>query len=153
MGTHSLIIMRVQKVDETYQIWSVLYQQYDGYVEEGVGKKLFYFLYNMKIVNGIRITHKTDKNDKIANGAGDLFAQIIGYFKKKVGGAYLCSPDPEDGQLEEYNYYVDVKDDYSINITVKDSEAISMFSGTVEEALEFYKIPLDGTEDVPIYKI
>lgn len=97
MGTHSLIIMREQREDGTFVIYAVLYQQYDGY-PDGVGKDLLNFLNVMNIVNGFG---RHDVGHKVANGSGDLFAQIIGLFKKEVGGAYLHAPTDED--LEEWN--------------------------------------------------
>ena len=116
MGTHSLIIMRVKQDDETYRVWSVLYQQFDGYVQ-GVGLDLVTFLRDMKIVNGFDPYHK----DKQANGPGCLFAQIISHFKKDVGGAYL--EDPTDIELAEYNYYVDVSN-MTINVKLQYGETV-----------------------------
>jgi len=140
MGTHSLIIMRVQSSDGTYLIWAVLYQHWDGFID-GVGKQLFNFLYNMRLTNGISLNNK-DK--KTANGAGDLFAQIIGYFKKGVGDAYLREPNDDD--LEEYNYYVNVTKDDNIELTIVNSDDEVLFKGTSEEALKHFEL-LDNNDE------
>lgn len=147
MGTHSLIIMRVKNPNGTYIIYAVLYQQYDGSPEGvGVGSKLFNFLNNMKIVNGIRSSYA---DQKVANGAGDLFAQIVGLFKTQVGGVYLA--EPIDEELEEYNYYVTVDENNKILISVTSSEREVVFSGTAEEMLTFFE--LDEDESGIPYKV
>ena len=96
MGTHSLIIMRVKREDGIYDVYCVLYHQYDGYFCGGIGQRLLEFLNDMKLTCGIEynliLLHKIgscmiqssisrDLNQKNANGAGDLFAQIIVHLK------------------------------------------------------------------------
>lgn len=146
MGTRSLIIMRVKKTNGTYIIYAVLYQQYDG-SPEGVGSKLFNFLNNMKVVNGIRSSYA---NQKVANGAGDLFAQIIGIFKDQVGDAYLCESIDED--LQEYNYYVTVDENKEISVSVTSGGREVLFSGNADEMLTFFKLDEDESGDIP-YKV
>lgn len=126
MGTHSYIIMRV-KHGEKWEIYCKLYQQYDGY-PKGVGMDLLNFLVVKKLVNGF---NNRDQNQ--ANGAGCLFAQIISHFKHGVGGAYICNPNDDD--LEYYNYYVDV-DETALSITFSIND---VFTGTCQEAIEFIK--------------
>lgn len=130
MGTRSLIIMRVQNRDGTYRIWCVIYQQFDGYVD-GVGTRLINFLSKVRMVNGIPMGKDTTN---MANGAGCLFAQIITHFKAGVGGCYISIPDEED--LEEYNYYVDVSTDNNLSLIIKHHDEV-LFSGVMEEALHF----------------
>ena len=76
MGTHSLIIMRVKREDGIYDVYCVLYHQWDGYFYGGIGQRLLEFLNGMKLTCGIECLSR-DLNQKNANGAGDLFAQII----------------------------------------------------------------------------
>src|SRR5579864_2968370 len=103
MGTRCLIIMRVKNGDN-YVVFCVLYKQFDGYLS-GAGFTLLKFLSGIKMVNGIPL--RVDRTT-IANGAGDLFARIIAFFKdpNQAGDVYLM--EPRDDELEEYNYFVDV---------------------------------------------
>ena len=129
MGTHSYIIMRV-KHGETWVVYCKLYQQYDGY-PEGVGMDLLNFLVVKKLVNGFG----DDPNQ--ANGAGCLFAQIVAKFKNGVGGAYITNPN--DNDLEYFNYYVDVdEDNRTIRFSIND-----VFSGTCQEAIDHIKSKSD----------
>lgn len=124
MGTRSI----VQFQENGEPIVSV-YQQYDGY-PEGVGKKLYEFLKDFTIVNGIRL----DEDRQIANGMSCLAAQFIAEFKTGVGSLYIVPI----GQTEEYNYIVDFStDDDEMTITVWDYDGGEEFEGTVEEFGKF----------------
>lgn len=136
MGTHSLIIMRT-KVNGEIIVYTVLYQQFDGY-PQGVGKKLLEFLKGMTIVNGIPF----GSTEKAVNGAGDLFAHLVYLFKKKgyyeematpdgakIGGTYILPPS--GFEHEEYNYIVTVEND---KIKVSILEGDEPIDPNVEEA-------------------
>ena len=143
MGTHSLIIMRVKSKDGTYQIWTILYQHWDGDFE-GVGRTLVKFLTGMTFSDW----NISEEGRKVANGAGCLFAQIIALFKKGPRGAYIIPPVDTD---ERYKYYVDVIDGNpwegvksQIELTLKgidddddddkDGNKMGTFKGSPEEA-------------------
>ena len=132
MGTRSLIIMRTKNKDGNYVIWCIIYQQYDGYIK-GVGQRLVEFLSKIKLVQGIPFG--TDISN-IANGSGCLFAQIISYFKTGVGGTYMVPPD--NYQEEEYNYYVDINPDLTIDIIMKHGNKI-IFQDNINKAPQFLK--------------
>lgn len=127
MGTHSLIIMQTNEKGKLI-VYAVLYQQYDGYYKGkgSVGTQLFTFLRGMQVVNGIPLGVNTDKS---ANGAGDLFAQLVSHFKgRKVGGAYLVAPS--DYQHEEYNYFVTVDEkEKTIKIRVAVASGFAIATG------------------------
>ena len=124
MGTHSYIIMRVDRV-----VYCKLYQQFDGYLDV-VGKKLASFLANIRLVNGFTGAERNN----FANGPDCLFAQIVAKFKTEPGYTYLVDPRSDD--LEEYNYFVDVTQQ-SILLTISDSSNEDLFSGSPAEALQF----------------
>lgn len=128
--------MRVKEPDGSFRVWAVLYQQYDGYFE-WLGAQLCKLLSNMTIMNGYE--QNKHKFHEVANGPGCLFAQIISYFKVDIGGAYLC--DPNDYQLQGYNYYIDVVDD-DIHLTV-DGGGGEYFEGTFEEFQKKYDLNID----------
>lgn len=75
-----------------------IYQQFDGYIKEGVGDELKNFVKSKPIVNGI------GENENVFNGVGCMAAQFIKEFKKEAGGLYLFPL----GNKEEYNYIVNV---------------------------------------------
>jgi len=138
MGTHSLIIMRVKRDDGTYRVYSVLYQQFDGY-PGGVGKQLILFLQKIMLVNGYEFRDM----ENVANGAGCLFAQIIALFKLGVGGAYL--QDPNDFNFEEFNYFVDVNENkMKIHVTVQAGDNEMLFSGSLIEASSYAEFDLEA---------
>jgi hypothetical protein len=82
-----------------------MYRQFDGY-PSGHGKELAEFLKPMEIVNGLR---PGGAENKIANGAGCLAAQMIAHFKDEPGGIYLQSVTNQDYDWIDYIYriYVD----------------------------------------------
>jgi hypothetical protein len=146
MGTHSLIIMRVKGKDGSVVIWTLLFQTLDGDLV-GVGQRLFSFLKNMKIMTGIPII---DHPRKMANGPGDLFAQIIALFKGyQVGSAYI-QPVPSDGviQFEEYTYSVDIEPDGETITVAVLYQLARIFRGTAADALTYFKLN-DDCEATP----
>jgi hypothetical protein len=97
MGTRCLTVMQREDGTEI----AVLYRQMDGY-PEGHGKDLHEFLDDMQICNGISSDQKTGK---WANGAECLAAQIVAYFKDRIGQFYL-HPAGTRNCGEEYIYTV-----------------------------------------------
>lgn len=82
-----------------------MYRQFDGY-PSGHGKELAEFLKPMEIVNGLR---PGGTENKIANDAGCLAAQMVAHFKDEPGGIYLQSVTNQDYDWIDYIYriYVD----------------------------------------------
>lgn len=103
MSTHSVTYIHVD--DETSHTLVAMYRQDDGDFKSH-GKDLFNFLTGKTLINGI-----TSKNEtlNVANGMGDLAAQIVSHFKNqsKVGGIYLLNPTDTE---EEYVYRIYKKD-------------------------------------------
>jgi hypothetical protein len=93
----------------------------------------------MKVMSGIPVlVHPA----KMANGPGDLFAQIIALFKgDQVGAAYL-QPVPLDGvlQFEEYTYSVDIEPDGETITVAVLRQTVTIFRGTAAEALTHFKL-------------
>ena len=100
MGTRSLTY-----VYDNNEPIVCMYRQFDGY-PSGHGKELAEFLKPIEIVNGLR--PGGDEN-KIANGAGCLAAQMVAHFKDEPGGIYLQSVTNQDYDWIDYIYriYVD----------------------------------------------
>lgn len=66
-----------------------LYRHCDGY-PDAHGVELSEFLKGIRIVNGIPVSLKD--GSKIANGMGDLAAQLVAHFKCGVGQFYIEAP-------------------------------------------------------------
>jgi hypothetical protein len=100
-----------------------MYRQSDGY-PTGHGAELAEFLTGIKIVNGLSVRACATCGDyhpdipadfghsfveeKVANGGGDLAAQVVAHFKEMfpVGGIYLMAKKTRDVG-EEFVYIVD----------------------------------------------
>jgi hypothetical protein len=146
MGTRSLIIMRVIGAEGTIVIWAILFQTFDGDLS-GVGERLLSFLKNMRLLNGIPCVGFPIPK-KMANGPGDLFAQIIALFKgTQIGAAYLLPP-PADNviTLHEYTYSVDVQPDgETVTVGVVHCGK-TLFNGRPEDALILFNLK-DGSAE------
>lgn len=108
-----------------------MYRQMDGY-PEGHGRELAEFLVPIQMVNGISITCS---DILLANGAGCLAAQIVAHFKNGAGGIYLHRPNKHMDTSQDYEYWVDVIDDYTIQIRVytPNISKRQLFKGNVTE--------------------
>lgn len=102
MGTRSLTYVFDGKRAENPEPLVNLYRQYDGYME-GHGAELAEFLEGFNIVNGLGVN---DENKKIANGMGDLAAQLIAHFKTEAGQFYLQVPRVGIDCWQEYEYHI-----------------------------------------------
>lgn len=130
MGTRSV----TQVVNPEGESYVALYGQYDGYPNGGHGEDLADFLADSVIVNGIRFGEERH----IFNGAGDLAARLVAFFKKdwQEVGSYYLTPNDRDWGVD-YSYIITVKDagwndEGSISIEVK-SFSRQLFEGSVEE--------------------
>ena len=119
-----------------------IYQQYDGYIENGVGHKLAEWLVEKVMVNGFTPNDMRDTTK--LNGAGCLVAQFIKDFKNGIGNLYIVEPNSTG---EAYNYKVDIDDtrvgnvDDITTITVTNwDEKEPIFVGKPSELL-VYKEP------------
>lgn len=99
MGTRSLTFVH----DEDGTPIVCIYKQYDGYFS-GVGDDILTFLKGTQVVNGIGMSPA-----RIFNGAGDLAARLITYYKggnaDDAGNTYIMAPDTSDVG-EEFTYHV-----------------------------------------------
>lgn len=126
MGTRSLTVFK----DESNNDVSVLYGQFDGYLE-GHGKDLAEFCAGKTVVNGIRADHN---RNQLANGIGCLAAQVIANFKTEVGGFYVY-PGGSRNTGEEYIYYISAEIGKEPDIKV-DAYGETLFEGSASELLE-----------------
>lgn len=141
MSTRSLT--RVFEADE--QIVCI-YRHCDGY-PEGIGSEIAEFLSGRRIVNGIPVGR--DSDELLANGAGDLAAQLVTHLKKPyaVGNVYVHSTKTKDIG-EEYEYHIHVAgegkaiilDCYEVTGGYRQKRQMKrLFSGEPEHWKEFIK--------------
>ena len=106
MGTRS--ITYVHDGGDKSPIIIAMYRHLDGHFDSH-GNDLVNFLSKKVLVNGIS---GRDKHLDVANGMGDLAAQLVCHFKQgcAVGGFYLTAFG--DGDIdEEYTYRIYTSDD------------------------------------------
>ena len=136
MGTHAIILLRERNKEGKFVIFCRLFIHYDGYLSV-VGKRLLTFLTTVKFGQ--------QRNDiRTAQGAGDLFAQLIVDFKKTSpwGNVYLEEPKETIPMDVEYVYYVDVTpkfpygDEVSVTIYATYSKQGKIFQGSPQDALD-----------------
>lgn len=106
MSTRSVTL--VHDDDETSPVLVAMYRHSDGNFESH-GKDLFNFLKDKTLINGLTIGNETLD---VANGMGDLAAQMVCYFKNqsKVGGIYL----KDSTNAKEHYVYIIYKKDNQI---------------------------------------
>lgn len=123
MGTGSLIIMRTyqdryktgHRFIDTYNTYAVLYQCYDGYVENGVCESICTFLSAFPM-----------------GFPGHLFSNLISYFVKNSSYAVLYDPNNYLHLKESYNYYVDIEESTNeVTLTVEHNN-VELYSGSPE---------------------
>ena len=117
----------------------VMVRQYDGELYKH-GLELSEFLSTIKIVEGLGID-----NYRVANGAADLAAQIVVWFKKGPGQVYLYT---SLGYYDQsYSYNVSVLGS-SIRVTVSNYDGSILFKGTVDKFAKFCKLGVDNDSTV-----
>lgn len=92
MGTRAIV-----RVFDGAEELCAIYRQNDGY-PNGLGREVADFCATKRIVNGI---NSRMRSDTIANGAGCLAAQLIGFLKEGPGRVYIY-PVGCDSQSYEY---------------------------------------------------
>ena len=113
-------------------IHTQVYNHYDGHPER-LGVTLASYLKGYDIRNGI----PNEYQGPIANGIGCLSAQLVSYLKDEPGNVYLQPPvDPE---WEDYVYYVWVKEEARIMISIFDSNNECIYVGDCESLIEKYE--------------
>ena len=106
MGTTSTIKFISKRDSGEYPLVNI-YQQYDGYIEGGVGHDLARWLMNITLINGIGVYQY---NKKYCNGTGCLAAQYIATRKERPGDLYI-----EDMEYTaDYNYKVVINEFYNV---------------------------------------
>ena len=117
-------------------IHTQIYNQYDGYPER-LGVTLASYLKDYDITNGIPNNY-TGFQGPIANGIGCLSAQLVSYLKDEPGSIYLRPPG--NINFEDYVYYIWVKENKEIMISIFDCEDEQcIFVGDCESLIEKYE--------------
>jgi len=97
MGTRSTTHI----LDENGNRLLCIYQQFDGYIEGGVGEKLIRLLEDRVVVNGYTMDDKERRN---FNGMSCLAADVVAHFKDGIGGAYIQALDED--YVGSYDYTI-----------------------------------------------
>jgi hypothetical protein len=129
MGTRSTTNI----LDENGNRLLCIYQQFDGYIEGGVGEKLIRLLEGRIVVNGYTMEDKENRN---FNGMSCLAAEVVAQFKDGIGGAYIQALDED--YVGSYNYTIscvgDGKDSKPQRLKIKmESYGEVLFDGFVED--------------------
>ena len=109
-----------------------IYNHYDGY-PSGLGVKLANLVDGYSVVNGL--SH--GMQGPTANGMGCLAAQIVGLLKDGPGNIYLQKPIEKD--WEDYEYFVWVKDDAELWISIFNYNGECIFVGEPDKLIEKYE--------------
>ena len=88
MGTRSTTTV----LDEEGKPLLRIYQQYDGYIEGGVGEKLIRLLEGRRVVQGFTMEDKVARN---FNGMSCLAAQLVSDLKDGIGNVYIQALDED----------------------------------------------------------
>lgn len=110
MGTRSTTRIRCKRDNQAPQTLLTFYRQMDGY-PSGHGLALGEEIDSYVLVNGIGI----GDGRKLANGAGCLAAQVLGYFKDGCAGGIYCVPDRGDEFDHDYHYDVTIHEKWGKN--------------------------------------
>ena len=114
-------------------IHTQIYKHYDGFPER-LGVTLASYLKGYDISNGI----PRGVQGPIANGIGCLSAQLVSYLKDDPGNVYLQPPRNID--MEDYVYYIWVKENEEVIISIFDCEDEQcLFVGNTKKLLNEYK--------------
>lgn len=97
MGTRSTTTI----LDEQGNPLLCIYQQYDGYIEGGVGEKLIRILEGRRVVQGYTMEDKEYRN---FNGMSCLAAQLVSDLKDGIGNVYIQALD--EGYEGSYDYTI-----------------------------------------------
>ena len=113
-------------------IHTQIYKHYDGYPER-LGVTLASYLKGYDIRNGVPNKYQ----GPIANGIGCLSAQLVSYLKDEPGNIYL--QPPRNINVEDYVYYIWVKEGSKIMISIFDYDEVCIYVGDCESLIEKYE--------------
>jgi len=113
-------------------IHTQIYNHYDGHPER-LGVTLASYLKGYDITNGII----NGVQGPIANGIGCLSAQLVSYLKDEPGNIYLRPPGNID--FEDYVYYIWIKENEEIMISIFNYEEECIYVGDCESLIEKYE--------------
>jgi len=113
-------------------IHTQIYKHYDGYPER-LGVTLASYLKGYDIRNGV----PNEYQGPIANGIGCLSAQLVSYLKDEPGNIYL--QPPRNINVEDYVYYIWVKEGSKIMISIFDYDEVCIYVGDCESLIEKYE--------------
>ena len=116
-------------------IHTQIYKHYDGYPSR-LGVTLASYLKGYNICNGIPNDY-TGFQRKVANGIGCLSAQLVYHLKEEPGNVYLRPPG--DLSLEDYVYYIWVKEGSRIMISIFDYLEECIYVGDCESLIKKYE--------------
>ena len=120
------------KLLEPSAIHTQLYKHWDGYPRR-LGVTLANYLNNYEIRNGV----PNDYQGPLANGIGCLAAQLVSYIKDGPGDVYLQLPSDRD--WEDYAYYIWIKENEEIMISIFNYDDECIFVGNCESLIEKYE--------------
>ena len=113
-------------------IHTQIYKHYDSYPER-LGVTLASYLKGYDIRNGV----PNEYQGPIANGIGCLSAQLVSYLKDEPGNIYL--QPPRNINVEDYVYYIWVKEGSKIMISIFDYDEVCIYVGDCESLIEKYE--------------
>tara|TARA_R100001082_G_C4344562_1_gene151693 strand:- start:717 stop:1142 length:426 start_codon:yes stop_codon:yes gene_type:complete len=119
------------KTLEPSAIHTQIYKHYDGY-PDSLGVTLANYLNDYTIANGL----STEYQGPVANGIGCLAAQLIGLLKQGPGDVSL--QPPQDRDWEDFTYYVWVKENEEIMISIFNYDDDCIFVGDCNKLIEKY---------------
>ena len=126
MGTRSTTTI----LDEQGNPLLRIYQQYDGYIENGVGETLIRILEGRRVVNGYTMEDKEYRN---FNGMSCLAAQIVADLKDGIGNVYIQALD-EDYE-GSYDYTISAVGDWKLSKSCKINIKMKSYGEVVYDGL------------------
>ena len=126
MGTRSTTTV----LDEEGKPLLRIYQQYDGYIEGGVGEKLIRLLEGRRVVQGFTME---DKVARSFNGMSCLAAQLVSDLKDGIGNVYIQALD-EDYE-GSYDYTISAVGDWKLSKSCKINIKMKSYGEVVYDGL------------------
>ena len=138
MATRALINIVERKEGRSFSktlqptdIHTQVYKHYDGYPNV-LGVTLASYLDGCEIRNGI----PNEYQGPIANGINCLAAQLVSWLKQEPGDVYLQPPNHID--IEDFIYYIWVKQDEEVMISIFDHKQECIFVGNSNKLINEY---------------
>jgi hypothetical protein len=114
MGTRG-IIQLYEENNGIKHLYAIIYNHWDS---DTLGSRIKTWCNDIKIVNGIPISKLGEETtNRIANGPGCFFAQLIEWLKQgKIGSVYML-PVTNNIEREEFNYEIVVNSENKIIVS------------------------------------